>query len=281
MTPLEERELAQVLRSAVPQPPRPGDRAARVRTQAHKMRVRRRVGTMAAAAAVALAVALPVGLTTMGAPPSSRAGTVAPQGPALKTGPHIAVPTTPPGQGGYCGSASCDPHEVLAAIQRPLHLPSTGPDGSCPVSPIRRLPGGGGFSGPFTAIGTGPLYLAGPVTGSPVVPTVAGRGGWREQKVIWVVSGSYAGPLLLRGGRVDGTGRLRFEHYLDAAGRTGSGPDGHGFRRLLYLRGGLQGTPSRVLESYPSPISMPAPGCYAVQVDGKGFSQMLVFRAVR
>lgn len=280
MMPLDERELAHALRSAVPSPPRPGDRAARVRRQARMIRVRRRVGTVSAAAVVALAVALPIGLTSRGAPPATQPGP--PVGPALKTGPHIAVPTTavPPNQG-YCQSGNCSLRKILPAIQRPLHLPNTGPGGTCPASPVRRFHGGGGFSGWFNALGKGPLYLAGPVTDSPKVPIMAGHGGWHTQKVIWTVSGDYGGPLLLRGGRVDGAGPLRFQHYLDAAGPTGSGPGAHGFHRLLYVRSGLQASAPGAIQTYPADIYLRAPGCYAVQVDGEGFSEMLVFHAVR
>jgi len=119
------------------------------------------------------------------------------------------------------------------------------------------------------------------LTGAPDVRVRAGQGGWFEEKVIWVVSGDYPGPLLLRGARIEGAGPLRFAHYLGAAGPPGYGHGSHGFRRLLYVRDGLHAAAQHVTESIPSDIYVRAPGCYAIQADGEGFSETLVFRAVR
>ena len=69
-------------------------------------------------------------------------------------------------------------------------------------------------------------------------------------------------------------------HYLGAAGPPGYGPGGHGFRQLLYVRDGLHSSAQHVLETIPSDIYVRAPGCYAIQVDGEGLSETLVFRAV-
>lgn len=268
MTALEEKDLARALHESVPEPPPGTDRPGRARREAGRIRRRRLAGAALGAAAVALAIGLPVGLTS---------GTSYRHPPT--TGPTGAI-ATPPDQHAFCASANCVPADVIAAIQRPLHLPSTGPGGACPASSVRRFAGGGGFSGSFAAIGSGPLYLGGPVSRSPVVRLSAGQGGWQEQKVIWVVAARYPGPLLLRGGRVDGPGPLRFAHYLGAAGAPGYGTGGHGFRQLLYVRDGLHSSAQHVLETIPSDIYVRAPGCYAIQVDGEGFSETLVFRAV-
>lgn len=270
MTRLDERELARALQDSVPEPPPSADRQERVRRVAGRIRLRRRAGVLGGAAAVVLAVALPVGLVSPG-PTYHRP-------PA--TGPRSGFPT-PPDQHAFCASANCVPQDVLAAIRRPLHLPSAGSGGACPTSPVRRFPAGAGFSGPFTAIGAGPFYVALPTGRTPAVRVTPARGGWLGQKVIWVVSGDYSGPLLLRGARIDGAGPLRFAHYLGAAGPPGYGHGSHGFRRLLYVRDGLHSAAQHVTESVPSDIYVRASGCYAIQVDGEGFSETLVFRAVR
>jgi len=272
MTLLDEQKLARVLRESVPEPPPQTDRPDRVRRVAGRIRLRRRAGVVGGAAAVALAIALPLGL--MGSGPSYRH-------PPVAGGP-TSRPPTPPSQHAFCASANCVPQNVLHAIRRPLHLPSLAPGAGCPTSPVRRFPAGAGFSAPFTAMGKGPFYLAPLQTGrSPEVRMRPGRGGWLGEKVIWVISGDYPGPLLLRGAQVDGPGKLQFIHYLGAAGPSGNGPHGHGFRQLLYVRDGLHSTAQHVTESIPSGISLTAPGCYAIQVDGEGFSETLVFRAVR
>jgi hypothetical protein len=183
-----------------------------------------------------------------------------------------------------CAGSTCDPTAVAAAIQRPLHLPAMAADGSCPVSPHTTLPAAAGFTGPIKAIGHGALYLAyGFESGVPVRPADGHPGdGWMEQKVIWVFDKSYAGPVLLRGGRIDRPGPLEFLSYLGASdyqGDAGSGPRAG----LLYVRGGLGAEPAPELgtTSAPSGIYVKSPGCYAIQVDGEGFSQALVFRVVR
>lgn len=270
MTRLDERELARALHESVPEPPPSADRPERVRRVAGLIRLRRRAGAALGAAAVALAIGLPLGLARL-------------PGPTAPTAPGPAGARSPSGLTSIasCPGRVCHPGRVIAAIEHPLNLPSTGPGGACPVSPVRRFPGGAGFSGSFAAIGLGPLYIGGAVNRSPVVRLSAGHGGWQEQKVIWVVAAHYSGPLLLRGARVDGPGPLRFAHYLGAAGAPGYGRSGHGFRQLLYVRDGLHSSAQHVLESIPSDIYVRAPGCYAIQVDGEGFSEALVFRAIR
>ena len=144
------------------------------------------------------------------------------------------------------------------------------------------LPAGAGFSGPIKAIGDGPLHLAS-ATDVSVRPDDGHPGdGWMEQKVIWVFDKSYGGPLLLRGGRIDRPGPLRFLSYLGASdyqGDTGSGPRAG----LLYVRGGLGADSSADygVTSEPSGIYVKAPGCYAIQADGDGFTQTVVFKVVR
>jgi hypothetical protein len=268
---LDEQKLARVLRESVPEPPPQADRPERVRRVAGRIRLRRRAGVVGAAAAVALAIMLPLGL--IGSGPSYRH-------PPVAGGPTSAPPT-PPDQHAFCASANCVPQNVLQAIRRPLHLPSVAPGAACPTSPVRRFPAGAGFSGPFRATGPGPLYVAWLTGPNGTIRLSDRQDGWFHQKVIWVVSGDYPGPLLLHGGRVDGPGQLQFIHYLGAAGPPGNGPHGHGFRRLLYVRDGLHATAQHVTESFPSGISLTSPGCYAIQVDGEGFSETLVFRAVR
>jgi hypothetical protein len=110
---------------------------------------------------------------------------------------------------------------------------------------------------------------------------------WLAQKVIWVFDKSYSGPVLLRGDRIDGRGALGFVHYIGAAGYSGSGAgDDEVHHRVLYLRDGVPYVRDRsdssddgLLSSYPGGIYAKGPGCYAVQADGVGFSETLVFRA--
>jgi hypothetical protein len=90
---------------------------------------------------------------------------------------------------------------------------------------------------------------------------------WHGAKVLWLVSPSYHGAIVVRGRQLDGTGLLRF---------ADEEPDGSS--RLLaslrlpaspgWLRNGWRDRPSTELFS--------GPGCYGFQVDGRNFSRTIV-----
>jgi hypothetical protein len=151
-------------------------------------------------------------------------------------------------------------------LRRELHLPRLFPSDECPRTP-------GGYRAPKVAItlGDGPAY---PVLGMSEPPPredgVASlrddirRGGWYWHKTLWAVDKRYRGSLLIRGARIDRPGPMRF------------GID-HGALRELELPAEQQvrwryGISSTLLRG---------PGCYAFQVDGTSFSDVIVFAATR
>jgi hypothetical protein len=83
---------------------------------------------------------------------------------------------------------------------------------------------------------------------------------WGGQKVYWFVLPSYAGPVLIRGGRLDAKGDVRFE--------LGDVPPKE---LLLPAYKGAHGRGSFT--------RLKGPGCYAYQIDGTSFSTIVVFRA--
>jgi len=89
------------------------------------------------------------------------------------------------------------------------------------------------------------------------------RAGWRFHKTLWAISPRYRGRLLIRGRRVDGQGRVRF--HL-------GGPLRREIRWLPERRPWRYGGTSTLLRG---------PGCFAFQVDGVDFSDVIVFRATR
>lgn len=270
MTPLTEHDVATALRRSVPDHDPAPDTAALARARAARLRSRRRGGLAAAVAVVTLVVAVP-------ALPGDLLGGPGRDGPGRDgdtTGDTTGNPAASPQA---CADNPCEPATVLAAIRKPLQLPTVGPGEDCPVSTGRRFPAGAGFSHAFDAVGASPLYAA---IDSPDITMSAGKDRWLEQKVIWVVDQSYVGALLLRGSRIDGDGELRFTHYLGALGYTGGAGDDLRHRQLAYIRGGLSDAPDEAFSSYPSGIYLTSPGCYAIQVDGVGFSETLVFRAL-
>ncbi len=173
-------------------------------------------------------------------------------------------------------SAPANPGEDVgteqAMLRREVRLPALSPGEACPRTP-------GGRRAPKVAItlGDGPAY---PVLGmSEPPPRPAGvaslrddirRGGWYWHKTLWAVDKRYRGPLLTRGGRIDRQGPLRFGVGDVEMGDYQVLPDLEmPAERQMRWRYGASSTLVR------------GPGCYAFQVDGTNFSDVIVFAARR
>jgi hypothetical protein len=157
-------------------------------------------------------------------------------------------------------------------LHRPLHLPRLAGH-VCPVSRIDRrvdwerinIFGGSG-------IGRGPAY---PGLGSSkgrltAEPDTQYGGSWAGGKVFWYVRPGYQGRVLVRGRRLGGTQRLGFNGQRL--------PE----RELRIERGmtvSWEGQPPGS-RGVPSAVRARAAGCYGVQIDGVGFSRVVVFRVV-
>lgn len=154
------------------------------------------------------------------------------------------------GYGTYEGCQGTCTGAVPASLRRPLRLVADD-GGPCPIT----------------------IHVAGPVAPRQISAGVGfhrvSGSHWLAARVIWVASGSYSGPLLIRGTMLGGAGALGFG--------TGAAP----YRELQLLAGG-RGAPQvsgngRAWITY---TRVPSGGCYAYQVDGTGFSEVIVFRAV-
>lgn len=149
-----------------------------------------------------------------------------------------------------------------AALRRPYDLPAFGDGPSCVPSAeqrVQRLAGGVLGAGPVYAQGLGtagvlPLKEPQPNDGSSLV------------SVRWTVNDGYLGPLLLRGRQVDGPNLLRF------GPASASDQDAR-----LEGADALHTADWRVWRWM---MRVPAPGCYALQVDGLTFTEVIVFSAV-
>jgi hypothetical protein len=144
-----------------------------------------------------------------------------------------------------------------STLQRPLHLPHITPGAACPVSHADRSVHFDRF-GIARGIGPGPAYPIGLAHGVLVVVPSSEGGVWAGQKVLWFVRPRYRGPVLVRGRRLDGPGLVRF---------------GRGVMPAAELR-----LPAGTGEQ-PSFTRLRSLGCYAYQIDGVGFSRVIVFRA--
>jgi hypothetical protein len=164
-------------------------------------------------------------------------------------------------------SASVD---VWQRLQRPLHVPTIAAGSPCPTAAtdprgdLARI----GFTG--TAWGKGPAYPAGLDSGQgkpilryldPIPPQSLFHGSkWFGEKVLWAIDSAYRGPLLVRGRQLDGPNELRFD-------------------RGVVPEREIRVPPSAPPRSRPSHTRVRAPGCYGYQVDGLGFSSVIVFEA--
>ena len=148
---------------------------------------------------------------------------------------------------------------TLAA--KPLALPTVA-SGTCPTTVGRPVAPTFGL-----AIGDGPFYPVGLGTDATLhYGGAAFPAPWLGQKVLWIGDGAYSGPVLVRGRRLDGAGEVHFgpgadpgpELRLDPASNVNSAAGWH---------------------DWPAYTRVRVAGCYAYQVDGLGFRQVIVFTA--
>jgi hypothetical protein len=155
--------------------------------------------------------------------------------------------------------------EVTALLARPLRVATVAPGADCPVTRPRALTT---TEGSYSAnpYGAGPLYPMSGYLGPDTtlrLRTSQGADGLYENKVVWVSRGGEPGSAVVRVARLDGAGRGRVRLYYDPAAARGDA--------VLF---GLTAQPA----SWPAGTFVSGPGCYAYQVDGRGFTDVIVFR---
>jgi hypothetical protein len=146
---------------------------------------------------------------------------------------------------------------------RPLKLPAVAAGRACPASPIN-------LNGAGSAPRIGTHVLLGFGTAGP-------EGNYAWNKTVWELPPSSSLPMvLLRGGRLDGQGKLFFDG-------EGTGPPGAAQMTVTDSRGGqtiffselrLPDDSNAAFYTYPT-----TSGCYAIQADSGSFSEVIVFTA--
>jgi hypothetical protein len=164
------------------------------------------------------------------------------------------APASSPAGAGTSPTASPEARTLLA---RPLLLPLVPAGSPCPVSPVasRKLD----ISNPR---GSGPFYLGGPMP----------QGAYAWNKTVWKLVDGAQGPVLFRGRRVDGAGSLRFSgSSADPSdqGVTSSGGVSENFYTSVIVHADAD-----AFYVYPA-----TSGCYAIQVDGPSFEDVIVISA--
>lgn len=169
------------------------------------------------------------------------------------------------------GSDACNPGtagSVPAELHRPLHFPNLRPGQHCPTSSGRTI-NTQYFTG--TALGDGPVRPLIAMEGDlahGITDTAAHQyPGWLAFKTLWISMPQYQGPFVIRAKRLDGPGRISFNPQSQKLyplvvppGPTAN--SGGGYRTV------------------PGQTWVKAPGCYAWQVDGLTFSEVIVIKAL-
>jgi hypothetical protein len=190
--------------------------------------------------------------------------------------PPVAEPpaTTPSQRSGYawCDDPGVDcpaSGQVPGSLRRRLRIPPKPVGDGCPRTTTTRRAGWGEL-----LLGPGPVYVGSVNPDGPQrLDILEGRGGpvrgWRGFKTRWVIYPSYPGPVLIRGRELGGPTRVGF---------------------------GLESTPWPELQLWPRgpeeaadaprdflghATRVPRPGCYAWQIDGEHFTEVIVFQAIR
>lgn len=155
---------------------------------------------------------------------------------------------------------------------RPLRLPVIPSGTPCPVvqgvqvdPAYARAFGAGPVFGVLPALGTSSVI----VYDAPGTGYVDG-GGWYRLKTLWIASPSYHAEALIRGHQIDGPGMLEFT--------AGSAPPAPALQFATETGVASAGT-QRGWRDRPSETLVRSPGCYAFQVDGFNFSEVIVFEA--
>jgi hypothetical protein len=161
------------------------------------------------------------------------------------------------------GGQTVDP-AFTALAGRSLNLPSAS-NGECPLTTAElRSP-----TEPFT-IGDGPVYTSG--VGSSSLLNLNTRGDWLVGTLSWTADRSFAEKALVRGERIDEEGQMGF----GLTRPTLNVPD----RLAVELDPALELPRSADVDfSWSAEVFVKAAGCYALQIDGEDFTDVVVFRA--
>src|SRR5262245_52428669 len=178
----------------------------------------------------------------------------------------------PPPSATPSATATPEPAELAVLRERPWRLPTLAPGAACPltqpVTPDPLPPSGHPLSngGPASALGQAPVFPDARFFdgGNQLRPTAdPARPGWYTTKVPWASRIGYVGWVLVRAARLDGPGQVRMELVLD------DGTKLTGDTVALNVQADWQ--------FWPGSTAVSAAGCYAYQIDGSGFTEVIVF----
>jgi hypothetical protein len=163
------------------------------------------------------------------------------------------------------------PRLSRALLARPLHFPTLGPGGRCPVSRGSKL-NNSYFTG--IALGGGPVRVLladrGDVLRGLVDLGATAAPGWSALQTLWIAMPGYRGAFVVRAARVGARGPIEVQ-ASETGLSPGSGP--------LVVAAGPTSNSQDGYRTVPGSTWVTSPGCYAWQVDGQGFSDIVVVDA--
>jgi hypothetical protein len=174
--------------------------------------------------------------------------------------------------GGYliARTAVSSPRSVTLLARR-LHFPSLVPRGRCPVS------SGSTFDNAYfngVALGNGPVRVLladrGNISHGRVDLGESKAPGWSALQTLWFAMPGYDGPFVVRAARLGTRGPIEVQPNSTSLG-PGRGP-------LMIAAGPTLNTQAGY-RTVPGSTWIRSPGCYAWQVDGQGFSEVIVVDA--
>lgn len=172
------------------------------------------------------------------------------------------------GQGAGTARAAPESSALASLSAVPLNLPRLQPGQPCPISQPSQT------GTPFgMVLGSGPVY----VTNGEVVRSDPNH----PQKVAWIAGPSYSGPIRIRGGRLDASGQLLLSNRSYERGTRVKTVEGTDLYPELLLETDAISNPPSPWRVWPSFTYIGTPGCYAWQVDGLGFTELIAIQALR
>lgn len=191
---------------------------------------------------------------------------------------------------GLQGAASAPPQHA-SLLSRPLHFPALRPGGRCPVS-SGYMANNAYFAG--GVLGNGPVRVlvgnAGDIPHGHAKLATTATHGWFSLETLWFAIPSYNGSFVVRGARLGRRGAIEVQPGDEgqAPGRgpliVSAGPTINTYYtnwRPVHVRDPVTGRLSLAYFGYgyrtvPGSTWVKSPGCYAWQVDGRGFSEDIV-----
>ena len=153
-----------------------------------------------------------------------------------------------------------------ALRQVPLQIPTLTPGEPCPIVPGNQVSSDFG-----DALGAGPLYLVGfGQQGLADLGQGSYQNGLYNLLVLLIAAPSTSGDILVRGRQMYGPAAMRFglDVGSDSLDQWQLSPNNAGESNAGWL-------------TWSAYMGVSGPGCYGLQIDGAGFSEILVFQAVK